>query len=63
MSDALKPVQIQILDRSGNWLRVGQTVNNSQMIQQHIKTTLAIHKKKTRAVDHEGRVLDIKDSA
>lgn len=53
-------IDIQLQDLSGNWRTYSQTVNNSQQILQEMKNLQNRHPdQRVRAVDKNGRIVDI----
>ena len=53
-------VQIQFQDLTGNWMTVRITQNNSQMIIMAMRDVKQIYPdKRVRAVDADGRLLDM----
>lgn len=53
-------ISIQLQDGTGNWVTYGNTMNNSPMIVSEMKSLSArFPKYRVRAVDSDGRVVDI----
>ena len=53
-------IQIQYQDDTGTWYTIGRVLNNGFAILQGMKSASAQHPgKRIRAVDHDGRIVDI----
>jgi len=51
---------IQVQDVTGNWINIGSTVNQPQLIFRNLETVAKTYKRLVRAVDKEGNILQIR---
>ena len=52
--------RIQVQDTTGNWITVGSTLNQPQLIFRQVETTAKTYKRLVRAVDSNGNILQLR---
>jgi len=56
----MEQAQLQVQDISGNWISVGSTMNQPQMISKNLDSLARVYKKTVRAIDSNGNILQLR---
>lgn len=57
----MSQAKIQVQDVTGNWINVGSTLNQPQLIFRSLETYAKTYKRLIRAVDTDGNILQIRE--
>jgi hypothetical protein len=52
-------IKIQVQDITGNWVTVGSTQNQDQLIKRNLDTIQRTYKRTVRAIDSHGNIVNI----
>lgn len=56
----MSQIKLQVQDVTGQWITVGSSMNNDQIIFRQLGTLADTYKKVVRAIDQNGNILQIR---